>query len=427
MTLLLMLLALLILLALRVPVGIALLVPSIIYIAFDPSSSPALAVQQATSGVFDFAILAVPMFILLGNLANISGATDRLYDAAVAAIGHVRGSLGYVNILTSFGFSWVSGAAISDAAAMGRIQVPAMIRRGYPVGLSLGVTGASSLIAPMMPPSIPAIIYAVTAGVSVGALFVAGIVPAVLLVITLSIMCWFLTRKREDLRLPKADLGERVRSGLRALPPVGAAVVILGGILSGVFTPTEASAVGVAYIGILAIVYGNFTWPKVRHALVTAVETTGGVLIIVAGAALFGWVLAREQAPQLAADVLLSITDRPIVFLILVNVLLLIIGCVLEPTSAILILVPVLLPVAEVFGLSPVHFGIMIIFNLLIGLLTPPVGLVLFVLSSVTKYPVTTVIKGTLPFFVPMLATLVLISVVPFLSMWLPSLLGYPV
>ena len=427
MTLLLMLLALLILLALRVPVGIALLVPSIIYIAFDPSSSPALAVQQATSGVFDFAILAVPMFILLGNLANISGATDRLYDAAVAAIGHVRGSLGYVNILTSFGFSWVSGAAISDAAAMGRIQVPAMIRRGYPVGLSLGVTGASSLIAPMMPPSIPAIIYAVTAGVSVGALFVAGIVPAVLLVITLSIMCWFLTRKREDLRLPKADLGERVRSGLRALPPVGAAVVILGGILSGVFTPTEASAVGVAYIGILAIVYGNFTWPKVRHALVTAVETTGGVLIIVAGAALFGWVLAREQAPQLAADVLLSITDRPIVFLILVNILLLIIGCVLEPTSAILILVPVLLPVAEVFGLSPVHFGIMIIFNLLIGLLTPPVGLVLFVLSSVTKYPVTTVIKGTLPFFIPMLATLVLISVVPFLSLWLPSLLGYPV
>lgn len=427
MTLLLMLLALLILLALRVPVGIALLVPSIIYIAFDPSSSPALAVQQATSGVFDFAILAVPMFILLGNLANISGATDRLYDAAVAAIGHVRGSLGYVNILTSFGFSWVSGAAISDAAAMGRIQVPAMIRRGYPVGLSLGVTGASSLIAPMMPPSIPAIIYAVTAGVSVGALFVAGIVPAVLLVITLSIMCWFLTRKREDLRLPKADLGERVRSGLRALPPVGAAVVILGGILSGVFTPTEASAVGVAYIGILAIVYGNFTWPKVRHALVTAVETTGGVLIIVAGAALFGWVLAREQAPQLAAEVLLSITDRPIVFLILVNILLLIIGCVLEPTSAILILVPVLLPVAEVFGLSPVHFGIMIIFNLLIGLLTPPVGLVLFVLSSVTKYPVTTVIKGTLPFFIPMLATLVLISVVPFLSLWLPSLLGYPV
>ncbi|MBE4694144.1 MULTISPECIES: TRAP transporter large permease [Brevibacterium] len=406
MTLLLMLLALLILLALRVPVGIALLVPSIIYIAFDPSSSPALAVQQATSGVFDFAILAVPMFILLGNLANISGATDRLYDAAVAAIGHVRGSLGYVNILTSFGFSWVSGAAISDAAAMGRIQVPAMIRRGYPVGFSLGVTGASSLIAPMMPPSIPAIIYAVTAGVSVGALFVAGIVPAVLLVVTLSVMCWFLTRKREDLRLPKAGLGERVRSGLRALPPVGAAVVILGGILSGVFTPTEASAVGVAYIGILAIVYGNFTWPKVRHALVTAVETTGGVLIMVAGAALFGWVLAREQAPQLAADVLLSITDRPIVFLILV---------------------PVLLPVAEVFGLSPVHFGIMIIFNLLIGLLTPPVGLVLFVLSSVTKYPVTTVIKGTLPFFVPMLATLVLISVVPFLSLWLPSLLGYPV
>lgn len=184
MTLLIMFLALLVLLALRVPVAVALFVPSLFYILFvDPTANLALAAQQSVSGVFDFAILAVPMFVLLGNLANVSGATDKLYDAAVSLLGHVRGSLGYVNILTSFGFSWISGAAISDAAAMGRIQVPSMIRRGYPVGFSLGLTGASSLIAPMMPPSIPAIIYAVTAGVSVGALFVAGILPALVLVV----------------------------------------------------------------------------------------------------------------------------------------------------------------------------------------------------------------------------------------------------
>ncbi|WP_029089338.1 TRAP transporter large permease [Brevibacterium album] len=424
MTLLIMVLALLALLALRVPVGVALIVPSLVYILVDPTATLALAAQQATSGVFDFAILAVPMFILLGNLANISGATDRLYDAAVAAIGHVRGSLGYVNILTSFGFSWISGAAISDAAAMGRIQVPAMVRRGYSPGFSLGVTGASSLIAPMMPPSIPAIIYAVTAGVSVGALFMAGIVPALVLVVALSLMVWFLTRGREDLRLEKASRRERVRLGVRALPPVGAAVVILGGILSGIFTPTEASAVGVAYIAILAACYGNLGWEKVRYALATSVETVGGVLIIVAGAALFGWVLAREQAPQVAADLILQITDRPLVFLILANILLLIVGAVLEPTSAILILAPVLVPVAEAFGLSPIHFGTMMIFNLMIGLLTPPVGLVLFVLSSVTKHPVTTVIRGTVPFFVPMLVTLLLIAFIPMLSLWLPGLLG---
>jgi tripartite ATP-independent transporter DctM subunit len=424
MTLLIMVLALLALLALRVPVGVALIVPSLVYILLDPTATLALAAQQATSGVFDFAILAVPMFILLGNLANISGATDRLYDAAVAAIGHVRGSLGYVNILTSFGFSWISGAAISDAAAMGRIQVPAMVRRGYSPGFSLGITGASSLIAPMMPPSIPAIIYAVTAGVSVGALFMAGIVPALVLVVALSGMVWFLTRGREDLRMEKASRRERVRLGVRALPPVGAAVVILGGILSGIFTPTEASAVGVAYIAILAACYGNLGWEKVRYALSTSVETVGGVLIIVAGAALFGWVLAREQAPQLAAELILHITDRPLVFLILANILLLIVGAVLEPTSAILILAPVLVPVAEAFGLSPIHFGTMMIFNLMIGLLTPPVGLVLFVLSSVTKYPVTTVIRGALPFFVPMLVTLLLIAFIPVLSLWLPGLLG---
>lgn len=425
MTLLIMFLALLVLLALRVPVAVALFVPSLFYILFvDPTANLALAAQQSVSGVFDFAILAVPMFVLLGNLANVSGATDKLYDAAVSLLGHVRGSLGYVNILTSFGFSWISGAAISDAAAMGRIQVPSMIRRGYPVGFSLGLTGASSLIAPMMPPSIPAIIYAVTAGVSVGALFIAGILPAIVLVLALSAMVWWLTRKREDLRLEKASWSERGRLVLKALPAAGAAVVILGGILSGVFTPTEASAVGVLYIAILAICYGNLGWRKLRFALTTSVETTGGILIIVAAASLFGWVLAREQAPQLAAQLLLQITDRPIVFLILINILLLIVGAVLEPTSAILILTPVLVPVAEAFGLSPIHFGTMMIFNLMIGLLTPPVGLVLFVLSSVTKQPVTTVIRGSLPFFFPMLATLILIAVVPAISLWLPGVLG---
>jgi tripartite ATP-independent transporter DctM subunit len=424
MTLVWMIVGLLVLLALRVPVAVALLVPSLLYILFDPTATLAIAAQQSTSGVFDFAILAVPMFILLGNLANISGATDKLYDFAVSAIGHVRGSLGYVNIFTSFGFSWISGAAISDAAAMGRIQVPAMVRRGYPKEFSLGITGASSLIAPMLPPSIPAIIFAVTAGVSVGSLFASGIIPALILVVLLCITVWFMMRKRGDLRLDKASWGERGKKALKAIPPAGAAVVILGGILSGIFTPTEASAIGVAYVAILAICYRNLSWKNLKHALVTTVETAGGTLLIVAAAGLFGWVLAREQAPQLAADVILGITDRPLVFLILANILLLIVGAVLEPTSAILILAPVLVPVAEAFGLSPIHFGTMMIFNLMIGLLTPPVGLVLFVLSSVTKYPVTTVIKGAVPFFIPMLVTLCLISFIPMISLWLPGTLG---
>ena len=206
---------------------------------------------------------------------------------------------------------------------------------------------------------------------------------------------------------------------------MGSAVIILGGILSGVFTPTEAAGVGVLYIFVIALIYGSLTWRNIYRILLGSVETTGSVLLIVASAALFGWVLAREQAPQLAAEFILNFTSSPIVFLILVNVLLLVIGAVLEPTAAILILVPVLGPVAETFGISPVHFGIVVIFNLLIGLLTPPVGLVLFVLSSVTNVPVTRVIKGVIPFFIPMLATLVIITFVPALSLWLPALLGF--
>ena len=416
---------LLVLLALRVPVAISLLVPSLVYVVLDPTASLGIAVQRTVSGVNSFAILAVPLFILLGNLANISGLSDRLYTTAIAFLGHIRGSLGYVNIATSFGFSWMSGAAIADAAAMGKIQVPAMKKRGYSEEFSLGITGASSMIAPMIPPSIPAIIYAVTAGVSVGALFMAGILPALVLIACLCAMVWWLMRDQRHLVLPRTGWAARGRSFLGSLPALGAAVIILGGILSGVFTPTEAAGVGVLYIFIIALIYGSLTWRKVYRILLGSVETTGSVLLIVAAAALFGWVLAREQAPQLAAEFILNFTSSPIVFLILVNVLLLIIGAVLEPTAAILILVPVLGPVAETFGISPVHFGVVVIFNLLIGLLTPPVGLVLFVLSSVTNVPVTRVIKGVVPFFIPMLATLVIITFVPALSMWLPALLGF--
>lgn len=425
MTLLLMLAGLLLLLALRVPVSFALLVPSLVYVFGDANLSMGIAVQQTVSGVNSFALLAVPMFILLGNLANVSGVTDRLYDAAVAAIGHVRGSLGYVNVATSFGFSWMSGAAIADAAAMGRVQVPAMVQRGYRPEFALGVTGASSLIAPMIPPSIPAIIYAVTAGVSVGALFLAGVLPALVLVASLCVTVWLLTRRHDELRLDRSGWGTRARTAVAALPAAGSAVVILGGILSGVFTPTEASGIGVVYILLLALASKALTWRTMYRTLLTTVETSGSVLLIVGAAALYGWVLARERAPQAAADLILQLTNQPVVFLILLNLLLLVVGCVLEPTAAILILVPVLAPVAATFGIDPVHLGVMVVFNLLIGLITPPVGLVLFVLSSVTRSPVPLVARGILPFYAPMVLTLVAITFLPVLTLGLPTLLGY--
>jgi tripartite ATP-independent transporter DctM subunit len=423
-TLIFMIIALFVLLASRVPVAFALMIPGLFYVVLDPTAGLSTAAQQTTSGVNNFALLAVPLFILLGNLANESGISDRLFNFGVAFIGHIRGSLGYVNVGTSFAFSWMSGAAIADAAAMGRVQVPAMVSRGYNRGFSLGLTGASSLIAPMIPPSIPAIIYAVTAGVSVGALFLAGIVPALVLVVALCIMVWVQTRKKEELRLPRAMRGERSRTLFAALPAAGAAIIVLGGILSGVFTPTEASGIGVLYLFIVAIAYRALTWKSLRRMLIATVETSGSVLLIVASAGLFAWVLARERAPQLAADLILGISDNPLFFLLLVNVLLLIVGAVLEPAAAILILVPVLAPAAEVLGVDPVHFGIMVIFNLTLGLLTPPVGIVLFVLSSATGAPVAEAIRGVIPFYIPMLAVLIMLAMIPSLTTWLPSLFG---
>ncbi|TLQ01067.1 TRAP transporter large permease [Nesterenkonia salmonea] len=424
MTLLLMVMALLVLLLLRVPAAIALLVPSLVYILIDATVGLGTAAQQTMSGVNTFPLLAVPLFILMGNIANVSGISDRLFDAATAIFGRLRGSLGYVNVATSFGFAWMSGAAISDAAAMGRVQVPAMVKRGYPEGFTLGLTASSSLIAPILPPSIPAIIYAVTAGISVGALFVAGIIPALLLMFALCVVVFLKLRKRDDLRLERVSGRERWMPVLTALPSFGTAVIVLGGILGGFFTPTEAAGVAVLYMLLLALCYRSIKWHQLKRALTNSVETGGSVLLIVCAAALFGWVLSREQAPQVVADLIFEITTNPIAFLILLNIALLIVGAVLEPTAAILILVPVLSPVATMFGLEPLHVAVIVIFNLMLGLLTPPVGLVLYVLSSVTNYSVTKVIRGVAPFYGILLLVLVLITFFPFFSTWLPSIIS---
>lgn len=412
-----MVLLLLVLITARVPIAYALIIPSLLYLAIAPETSIGMATQRLTAGANSFALLAIPMFILLGNLANASGLTTRMFDFASAALRNVRGGLGYVNVGTSVGFSLVSGAAISDAATMGRIQVPQMIERGYDKRFTLGLTAASSLIAPMVPPSIPAVIYAITAGVSVSALFVAGVFPAIIITVLLLLYVAWKTR-----RMPKPVEGEgqdgtsgRVVLFLKVLPAIGAPFVVLGGILSGWFTPTEAAAAGVLYILLLGALYRSFTWHSIGDALKNAASTTASIMLIVVGAALFGWILAYEQIPQLLAESALSLTENPFVFMVILNLILLLVGAVLEPTAAILILVPVLAPMAEIYGIDPVHMGIVIIFNLMIGLLTPPVGLVLFVLNGVTGYRISEIIRSVVPFYLLMLVVLIVITFVPLL------------
>jgi len=412
----LMVLLVLVLIGLRFPVAYALIIPSLIYLFLEPATSVGMAAQRLTAGANSFALLAIPMFILLGNFANAAGLTDRLFNLTNRLLSRVRGGLGYVNVATSVGFSLVSGAAISDAATMGRIQVPQMIARGYDKHFTLGLTAASSLIAPMVPPSIPAVVYAITAGVSVSALFVAGIFPAALITLLLLVYVAWRTRK-----MPK-ETGDQVADDskgslltqlLATIPAAGAPVVVLGGILGGFFTPTEAAAAGVVYVILLGLLYRSFTIANFVETLKNATSTTASIMFIVVAAALFGWILAYERVPQAMAEAALSLTENPFMFLIILNIILLIVGAILEPTAAILILVPVLAPMASVYGLDPVHMGIIIIFNLMIGLLTPPVGLVLFVLSSTTGYKISEIIKSVIPFYGIMILVLMAITFVP--------------
>ncbi len=416
--------AMLVLLLVRVPVAFALLLPCLLYVAFSEDISLGVAQQRTVAGLNSFPLLAVPLFIMTGYLSNAAGLADRLFRWLSRLLGRVPGSLGYVNVASSVLFSWMSGAAIADAAALGSVLVPAMRRRGYDEGFALGLTGASSMIGPIMPPSIPAIIYAVTAGVSVGSLFFAGIVPALVLAGVLCVYVFCASRGQVETEADPPAASSLLSATLQAVPTLGTPVIILGGILGGLFTPTEAAAAAVMYVLFLSACYRSLPLRKLYAVLLRTVVTTGSIMLIVAAAHLFGWVIAREQGPQRVADALLRLTQNPYVFLLLVNLALLLVGMLLEPVAALLITVPVLLPVAIEFGIDPLHLGVVMVLNLVIGLLTPPVGLVLYVLSSVTGVPFPRVVRGTLPFLIPLAVTLLLVTFVPSLSLWVPRVFG---
>lgn len=413
----------LVLLVLRVPVAFAILGPTLLYMVVTDQST-GLSLRTAAQEVNSFPLLAVPLFVLLGVVANRTGIADRIFAFAQVLFGRVRASLGYVNIGVSVGFSWISGTALADVAGMGKMLVPAMTSRGYPRRFALGLTASSSLISPVMPPSIPAIVYASVAAVSTAALFAAAVVPALLIAGGLALYVFVWSRKQPQLAGRRSAPGEFRSAALRVIGPLGAPVLLLGGILSGLFTPTEAAAVGVAYVLVLGFCYRRLTLRSLWGIAVETATTAASITLILAASGLLGWVLARERVPQDIASFLLGFTDSPVVFLLLVNVALILIGTILEPIAALVITVPVLLPIAVQFGVDPVHFGVIAIVNLMIGLLTPPIGGVLFVLGSATRTPMHEVFRGTAPFLIPLLAVLGLLTVAPELVLFLPGRLG---
>lgn len=415
---------LVVLLFIGFPVAFALIGASLAFILLESPLPTVVVIHRTIGGIDSFTLLAVPFFILAGNLMNHAGITDRIFDFAKAAVGWMRGGLGHVNVGASVLFAGMSGAAVADAGGLGAIEVKAMREAGYDNDFAVGLTAASSTIGPLIPPSLPLVVYGVSSSASIGQLFAAGLIPGLLMAAALMLMVTYYAHVRgygRDTKFLWHVLGSTfVRAILSLLTPV----ILVGGILGGVFTPTEAAVVASAYALFLGVVvYRTLDIKKIWEITVDTVETTAVVLLIVGAASIFSWILTANGVPRALADAILRQTESVFIILLLVNLLLLGVGIVMEPVAAITILTPVLLPIVTALGLDPVHFGILMVLNLMIGLLTPPVGMVLYVLARVTDTGFEAVVRATMPFLIPLVAVLILVTYVPAVSMWLPTLL----
>jgi len=408
-----------------VPVFIALAGSSLIYTHFIGNIPDFVILHRMVGGIDSFPLLAVPFFILAGNLMNSAGITNRIYDFAVAAAGWMRGGLGHVNIIGSVIFSGMSGTAIADAAGLGTIEIKAMKDHGYDTEFAVGVTAASATLGPIIPPSLPFVIYGMMANVSIGALFLGGVIPGlVMTAFMMMYVTWYARRHGigSDQAFRWRTLGVTF---IAALPALMTPVIILGGMVFGWFTPTEAAIAACAWALMLGLVlYRSLSLKQLYKVTIDTIETTSAILLIVAAASLFGWVLTTTRITEQATDALLSFTDNPYVILLLINLLLLVVGCFLETIAAISILVPVLLPIILKVGIDPIHFGLVMTLNLMIGLLHPPLGMVLFVLARIAKLSLERTTMAILPWLIPLLFSLIAITLIPELTLWLPRLAG---
>jgi TRAP-type C4-dicarboxylate transport system permease large subunit len=454
------------LLATGLPVAMAMAGASLVYVMVTGNIPDYVVIHRMVGGLDSFPLLAVPFFIFAGNLMNSAGITNRIYNFALALVGWMKGGLGHVNVLGSVIFAGMSGTAIADAAGLGTIEIKAMTEHGYSKEFSVGVTAASATLGPIIPPSLPFVIYALFANVSVGSLFLAGILPGAVMAILMMLTVAFYAHKNKWgadvpfewprvlkalgeaaivlgwpvaiwLLVDKAELDAQWvvmlaivllfvadwKFKFQAVLPIMTPVLLIGGMSTGVFTATEGAIAACVWALFLGLVwYRTLHWRKLVKVSMDTIETTAAVLFIVAAASIFGWMLTATRATEMIAAWVLSVTSTPWGFLLLANLLMLFVGCFLEPTAAITILVPILLPIVHKLGIDPVHFGLVMVLNLMIGLLHPPMGLVLFVLARVAKLSVERTTMAILPWLVPLLISLVIVTYIPSISLWLPNL-----
>ncbi len=448
------------------PVAMAMAGSALLYIMWTGNLPAFVVVHRMISGIDSFPLLAVPFFIFAGNLMNNAGITNRIYNFALALVGWLKGGLGHVNVVGSVIFAGMSGTAIADAAGLGTIEIKAMKDHGYDTEFAVGVTAASATLGPIIPPSLPFVIYGMMANVSVGALFLAGILPGLLMAILMMLTVAYFAHKNgwgadikfEWPRVIKAlvELGVvigwplalyylitglgmpaqlTVFGGLivlfsadkifnfQAVLPIMTPVLLIGGMTTGIFTPTEGAIAACIWAMVLGFAwYRTLSWKMFVKVSLDTVETTATVLFIVAAASIFGWMLTATGVTAAIGEWVLGFTTEPWMFLLLANLLMLFVGCFLEPTAAITILVPILVPICQKLGIDLVHFGLVMVLNLMIGLLHPPMGMVLFVLARVAKLSVERTTMAILPWLVPLLGSLIIITYFPKLVLWLPKM-----
>lgn len=406
------------------PVVYAILLPSILYVLLEGLPF-GLLTQRITYALDSFPLVAVPLFIFVGNLMNLSGITDRIFRFAYTLVGRVPGGLAQVNVFGSLVFSGMSGAALADIGGLGRIEIDAMKKRGFDPAFAGAVTASSATLGPIFPPSIPLIVYGSVTSVSIVQLLVAGILPAILCTAFLMLTVLVIATRHKHPRAERwPTAGEVGRDFLPALPALLAPILMIGGMMAGAFTPTEAAAVTAAYVIVISgVIYRELSVAHLWNSAVLTARSSAAILIIVAAAALFGWILAVEEVPQMFAATLLGWSKDPLMLLIIANLIFFIAGMFLDSTTATLLLVPIIAPPLVMAGVDPVQLGIVTIFNLMIGLLTPPMGLSLFLVANIAQVSIKSLLRALLPFYIPLVATLAILTFSKDLTLWLPRMI----
>ena len=412
------------LLVIEVPIAFALAGSALLYLVLNPSVPLTIVVQRMAPGIDSFPLLAVPLFILAGQLLNTSGIATRIFRFAHALVGHIRGGLAHCNIVASMIFSAMSGVAQADAAGLGLIEIKAMRERGFDPAFSAAVSASSAIIGPIIPPSVIMVVYGLLAQVSVADLFLAGILPGILMGLSLMGMVYFLavTGRVHCPIEPRANFTELRVSFLEGLPAFLAPVMLVGGLILGVATPTELGALTVVYAIALGFWYRELTWRQVFDAASETAVFCGVLVFIIAAAVPFGWLISFTRLPAELASTVLSFTKDPVIVLAIVNVLLLFLGCFMETTAILLIVTPTLLPIITAVGIDPVHFGIIVSLNLIIGAITPPFGVILFILKDIAQVTFAQLVRAVVPFYIPLGIVLLIVTYWPGFVLLIPSM-----